>query len=157
MSRIIITLGASAPNFTEKALINGEVDHDFPFSPSDKSFKILFFYTGDFKEENVKLINNFGSVLSNLEELDCKVYGVSVDSIEVHTEFWKQSKFNYDITLFADVSRRISASYSSLSNEGHSVPSIFIIDGKGKIRWYQYSDVEINMNDIVRVVEELKR
>lgn len=156
MSRIIITLGGSAPNFTEKALVKGEADVDVPFSPLDKEFKVLFFYTGDFKEDNAKLISDFGSNLSSFEELNCKVYGVSVDSIEVHTEFWKQRKFDYDITLFADVSRRISASYSSLSSEGHSVPSIFIIDDKGKIRWYQYSDVQINMSDILRVVKLLK-
>lgn len=156
MSRIIIALGASAPNFTEKALVHGEVDIDVPFVPSDKGFKVLFFYTGDFIQKNSELICQFGSKLSSFEELDCKVYGVSVDSIEVHTEFWKQCKFEYDITLFSDVSRRISATYSSLSNEGHSVPSTYIIDNKGKIRWYQYSDVCIDVNDILRVIEALK-
>ncbi len=153
MSRIVIALGADAPSFTADAIIDGELNKNVMFAPREHGFKLLFFYTGDFKEENARLIKK----LDTFHETGYTVYGVSVDSIDVHMA-WLDSmnmKTNY-ITLFTDVSRRISAVYSALSSDGPSIPSIYIIDNFGKLRFIQYTDAEMDLELLCKMVEGLK-
>ena len=151
MNRIEIALGADAPNFTADAIIDGEVNKNVMFAPRENGFKLLFFYTGDFKDVNSELIERLNTFH------DCKVYGVSTDSIDVHVAWLKSMNiFKNHITLFSDENRRISAMYASLSAKGPCIPSMYIIDNLGKLRFIQYTDAKMVLGYLNTVLHSFK-
>jgi len=163
MSRVVIAINASAPNFLGEAIVEDKIDKDVPFCPLDKGYKILFFYKGNFISSCADVINGFAKEKENFERVNCKIYGASVDGIDSHLAWCQMSREGGGIkgvnfTLFSDVSRRISSIYSALSPEGPPHSCTFIINEKGKIKWYSFGDVNVKreMDNLFKIIYDLQ-
>lgn len=145
MSRVIVTPGHQAPNFTCNYIIGDEVVKDFHFSPCDGNYKILVFYSGDFNPMSEKDICSLNAFSDRY-----KIYAISTDTIHIHKAWLdhlnKSLGDSLRIPLISDSSRSISALYSSINKNGTSNRSFFIIDKKGTIIYHSSCDDEVNLN-----------
>lgn len=162
MSRFILGIGASAPNINADALVDGEIDKDVPFSPHEDGYKLLFFYNGDFSFVSFTELTELKNKQKEFEELNCKIYGISLDSVNIHYVWSKKPENQAGIsginfTIFSDATRRISATYGLVTPEGTCNNASIIINKTGNIVWYNVSDPTIgrNINEIIRILQAL--
>lgn len=167
-----LLIGKKAPDFTTQAVhANGEIVGDFNFrSAIDGKYAVLFFYPLDFTFVCPSEILAMSNRTAKLEELGCKVVGVSVDSHWTHNA-WRNTPVSEGgigevaFTLAADMSRSISKDYGILAKggdhfypKGTSMRATFVIDQKGIVRHMVVNDEPLgrNMDEVVRIVEALQ-
>ena len=167
-----LLIGKKAPDFTTQAVhANGEVVGDFNFhSAIDGKYAVLFFYPLDFTFVCPSEILAMSNRTAKLEELGCKVVGVSVDSHWTHNA-WRNTPVNdggigeVAYTLAADMTRSISKDYGILAKggdhfypKGVSMRATFVIDQKGIVRHMVVNDEPLgrNMDEVVRIVEAIQ-
>lgn len=153
----MIKINSPAPEFTEKAFING-VEKVINLSDYKSKWVILFFYPADFTfvcpTELGKLADNY----EKFKSLNCEVISVSTDTVFVHKAWHDHSPTINKIRfpMLADPTRRVCMDYETLITEGGdgglSLRATFIIDPDGIIKAY-----EVNNNDIGRSIDELLR
>jgi peroxiredoxin Q/BCP len=95
---------------------------------------------------------HFRDNISEIQQYNAVVLGVSVDDTDTHKKFKEEHKLNY--TLLADPSKTVSAQYSGLSESGLSKRFTFIIDKNGIIKKI-YPNVDVNEN-YKEIIEYLK-
>ena len=81
--------------------------------------------------------------LSDFENLDCKVFGISTDS-PFALDAWAKEQ-GYQFPLLSDYNRDVSTAYDCIYPEllgfkGVSKRSAYVIDREGKIRYAYVSD-----------------
>ncbi len=158
-----------APNFEAKTT-EGDVNfHNY----LDKSWGILFSHPKDFTPVCTTELGYMAKIEKEFKSRNCKLIGLSVDSIEDHIN-WKKdieetqnAKVNYP--LIADQDLTIAKLYNMLpaeeSNDGErtaltnaTVRSIFLIDPEKKIRMMLTYPMTTgrNFNEIIRVLDSIQ-
>ena len=158
-----------APNFEAKTT-EGDVNfHNY----LDKSWGILFSHPKDFTPVCTTELGYMAKMEKEFKSRNCKLIGLSVDSIEDHIN-WKKdieetqnAKVNYP--LIADQDLTIAKLYNMLpaeeSNDGErtaltnaTVRSIFLIDPEKKIRMMLTYPMTTgrNFNEIIRVLDSIQ-
>lgn len=106
---------------------------------------VLAFFPGAFTSVCTKEMCTFRDSMANLNKLNAKVLGVSVDQPFSNAQFAKENNLNFD--LLSDLNREMSTSYGGLHQDFVNVPglvaskrSVFIIDKEGTIRYAWVSD-----------------
>jgi len=72
-------------------------------------YKVIYFYPKDDTPGCTLETNDFNSLYSKFKKIDCKVYGISKDSIESHMKFKKKYKIKFD--LLSDEKKEVIKSY----------------------------------------------
>ena len=158
MSLIIIDIGAKAPDFSLPSTIGDK------FTLSEHQGKenvVLSFYVFDFSPVCTKELCSFRDGLADLEQLNAKVVGISVDSMWSHKAF--AQSLNIKFPLLSDFNKEISRSYGVLYEDlrglrGISKRSIFVIDKQGIVRYRWVSEEpgrEPNYTEIQEVLKSL--
>lgn len=158
-----------APNFEAKTT-EGDINfHNY----LDKSWGILFSHPKDFTPVCTTELGYMAKIEKEFKSRNCKLIGLSVDSIEDHIN-WKKdieetqnAKVNYP--LIADQDLTIAKLYNMLpaeeSNDGKrtaltnaTVRSIFLIDPEKKIRMMLTYPMTTgrNFNEIIRVLDSIQ-
>lgn len=135
MSAIIVDVGVKAPDFTLPSTIGDK------FTLSEhlgKENVVLSFYVFDFSPVCTKEMCSFRDGLTDLEKLNAKVVGISVDSMWSHKAFAQSLDIKFP--LLSDFNKEISRSYGVLYEDlrglrGISKRSIFVVDKEGIIRY----------------------
>ncbi|HKZ39793.1 MAG TPA: peroxiredoxin [Candidatus Hodarchaeales archaeon] len=122
--------GTAAPNFTLK---NQEGS---PMSLADFKGKwvVLYFYPKDFTNGCTIQAHGFTRDMALYEKKSAVVVGVSVDSVQSHTEFCDKEGISFK--LLADEDKKVSDLYGSLNKRGDTAMAArntFVIDPKGTI------------------------
>ena len=124
---------------------------------------MLVFYPFDFTYVCPTELIAFSEAVSQFDEVNAKIIGVSTDSHHTHLAWVKTPRTEgglgkIEYPLLADFSKEISRKYGVLVEDakdgmyGAALRGIFIIDEKGKIR-----SMQINDDSVGRSVDETLR
>jgi len=174
-----VLVGKKAPAFKATAVVNGgEIIKDFSLEQFlGKQYVILFFYPADFTFVCPTEIVAFQDRLSEFEDRDTAVIGVSVDSEFSHWK-WLQTARNdggikgVTYPLVSDFTKTISHNFDVLAgsydydNDGNArfegapqaYRGLFLIDRQGVVRHQVVNDMPIgrSIDEALRVVDALQ-
>lgn len=131
----MVEIGDKAPDFTLPSHLDQKVTLSQHFG---KDNVVLAFYVLDWTPVCTTEMCDFTTSMQDLQKVNAKVYGVSVDHVFSH-KAWAE-KHNIKIPLLSDFNKEVSKKYGVLYDEilglrGVSKRSIFIIDKKGVVRY----------------------
>src|SRR6202043_1907053 len=123
-------VGSTAPDFTLKSRENNPVSlHDFK-----GKWVVLYFYPKDFTSGCTVEAHNFQRDLTQYEQKNAVIVGVSMQDEDSHQKFCTKEGLSFK--LLADTKSEVSTQYDSVMNMGVvklSSRHTFLIDPKGKV------------------------
>ncbi len=160
-----VLVGKPAPDFTVPAVLgNGEIVEQFNFKEATKGkYSLVFFYPLDFTfvcpSELIALDNR----ISNFQERNVEVIGVSIDSHFTHNA-WRNTPIakggigQVKYTLAADMAHDICKAYDVESAGGVAFRGAFVIDKEGVVRSQIINDLPLgrNIDELLRIVDALQ-
>jgi thioredoxin-dependent peroxiredoxin len=154
-------IGSPAPDFTLPSNLDGG-KKSISLSDLKGQRTVLYFYPGDFTQGCTIEAQNFQRDIEKYKNLNVKIVGVSVDSIDKHLDFGKT--YNLEFPLASDVGGQVSNKYGTLLDLGFigkfSNRQTYIISPDGKID-YVFTDVEGRLakhsDEVLAKLEELKK
>ncbi|MGH9300698.1 MAG: peroxiredoxin [Acidimicrobiales bacterium] len=123
-----VGVGDAAPAFT----LAGTGGRNYSLSDFEGKAVVLVFYPGDNTPVCTRQLCSYTHDMSQFEELDVTVLGISPQDVSSHEKF-AQSK-ELKMPLLADTDKTVGQSYSILGPMGFYRRSIFVIDAQGIIR-----------------------
>ncbi|MBA3954378.1 peroxiredoxin [Candidatus Dependentiae bacterium] len=150
-------IGDNAPHFKADST-RGTIA--FPEQYTGK-WVIFFSHPADFTPICTTEFKKLASMIGDLDKLNCKLVGISVDSAYTHDRWIKnlekdiENKQKITFPVVADTSRRIAKSYGMIhpkASATQTVRSVFFIDPKGTIRAIFYYPITNGRN-----FDEIKR
>jgi len=156
MSTIAIDVGVKAPDFTLPSTVGDKFTLSEHFG---KENVVLSFYVFDFSPVCTKEMCSFRDGLADLEKLNARVVGISIDSLWSHKAF--AQSLNIKFPLLSDFNKEISRRYGVLYEDlrglrGVSKRSVFVIDKEGVIRYRWVSEEPGNEPNYAEVQNILK-
>ena len=152
-----------APEFTAQAVMPDNTFKEIKLSDYKGKYVALFFYPLDFTFVCPSEIIAFDKQLSQFNEKNCEVLGVSVDSHFSHLA-WKNTPINkggignVQYPLVADISKQISRDFGVLHDESVALRGFFLIDQQGIVKHSLVNDLSLgrNIDEAVRILEALQ-
>ena len=151
-------VGKQAPEFELEGYFKGEFKK-YPLSVYRGKWVLLLFYPLDFTFVCPTEVLNFSAAADKFAQLNCQVFGISVDSSYVH-KAWVDAKredgglggsLNYP--LLSDLNKVAARDYEILlENEGVALRGLFLINPDGAIM-----HATINSLSVGRSVTEAMR
>jgi thioredoxin-dependent peroxiredoxin len=123
-------VGSTAPEFT----LNSQEGTPVNLKDYRGKWVVLYFYPKDFTSGCTVEAHNFQRDLSQYQQKNVVILGVSVDSADSHKQFCTKEGLNFK--LLADTDHKVSTDYDSLTSFGTvkvSARHTFIINPEGKI------------------------
>jgi peroxiredoxin len=155
-----IEIGKKAPDFT----LYDTDKRERRLSEFSGKNVVLAFYPGAFTGVCTKEMCNFRDSLSNFNNLNAQVIGISVDGPFSNKAFADQNKLNFP--LLSDFNRQVVRLYdvyldnfAGLIGYGAAKRSVFVLDKQGVVRHKWVSEnpgVEPNYDEVLKAVESLK-
>jgi len=153
-----------APDFAAQAVMPDNSFAELKLSSYRGKYVVLFFYPLDFTFVCPSEIIAFDKVLSQFEEKNAQVIGVSVDSHFTHWA-WKNTPrdqggigpINYP--LVSDLNKSISRDFGVLlEDQGIALRGLFLIDKEGVIRHGLVNDLPLGRSvaEALRVLDALQ-
>ena len=122
-----VKVGESAPDFTLMSHLGVPVSlNDF----RGKKSIVLYFYPKDDTPGCTKQACSFRDAMSEYQNKDVVVLGVSVDDEASHQQFTQ--KYNLNFPLLADTEKTLVKAYD-VDGGGYAKRVTYVIDGNGKI------------------------
>ena len=125
---------AKAPNIKLSSTNNSK----FNLKNSSGNFIIIYFYPKDDTPGCTLETKDFNKLIPHFRELNCKVYGISKDSLDSHNKFKK--KYNIKFDLLSDQDKKVLKKYKVWRKKRFMgrefmgvIRSTFLIDKKGRI------------------------
>eukprot|EP00759_Apiculatamorpha_spiralis_P020542 PhF_6_TR25839/c1_g1_i1/m.36504 len=159
----VATVRREAPQFTAKAVINGEINN-LTLADYKGKYVVLLFYPLDFTFVCPTEITAFSDRAAEFEKLGAQVLAISVDSAYSHLAWTKQPRNQgglgeMKIPLVADITKEISKDYGVLiDEEGIALRGLFIIDPKGTVRQITINDLPIgrSVDETLRLLQAVQ-
>ena len=128
-----LQIGDEAPDFTLETHNEGELNLAWY---RGRNNVVLAFYPGDFTVVCSNHISSYNKIADKLIEYDCKLFGISVDSIDCH-KAWAKSMGGLTFPLFSDYfpHGEVAKKYGVLTERGNTFRTVFLIDKQGIIRF----------------------
>ncbi|VDN96857.1 unnamed protein product [Rodentolepis nana] len=153
-------IGKPAPEFTCKALVDGEIK-DVSLSDYKGKYVVLFFYPMDFTFVCPTEIIAFNDRAKEFAEKNCQLLACSTDSAYCHHGWNNVSRKDggiqgMQIPMLADTTQEISRNYGVLIEEqGIALRGLFIIDNKGILRQITVNDLPVgrSVDEALRLLE----
>ncbi|HSH10886.1 MAG TPA: peroxiredoxin [Ilumatobacter sp.] len=145
-----VGVGDRAPDFTLPGTGGGSYSlADFLGKPI-----VLVFYPGDDTAVCTKQLNAYNDGLSQFDELDAQIVGVSAQDLSSKEAF--SAKHGFEFPLLADVDKEVAAAYGTLGPIGFPRRSIFIIDREGIIRYAHRAIAGLTFRPVSELIDELE-
>jgi peroxiredoxin Q/BCP len=98
-----------------------------------KHVLVIYFYPKDETPGCTKEACSFRDAHQDFEYMNCKVFGISSDSVKSHLDFANKYKLNFD--LLADVQSNIRKSFGVPGNLFGLIPGrvTYVVDLEGKV------------------------
>uniref|UniRef100_A0A182IPM1 thioredoxin-dependent peroxiredoxin n=1 Tax=Anopheles atroparvus TaxID=41427 RepID=A0A182IPM1_ANOAO len=148
-----------APSFKGTAVVDNDF-REIKLEDYRGKYLVLFFYPLDFTFVCPTEIIAFSDRIKDFKALNAEVVGVSVDSHFSHLA-WVNTprkagglgKLQYP--LLADLTKKISADYGVLLDEGISLRGLFIIDPNGVVRQITINDLPVgrSVDETLRLIK----
>lgn len=147
-----ISAGDAAPDFTLRST-DGEM---VSLSAQQGSPVVLAFFPASFTGVCQTEMCTFRDSLAEFNDMQAKVYGISVDPPFSQAEFHKQNALTFP--LLSDLNRETVAAYGVTLSDLAGIPgydvaqrSVFVVDKGGKVAWAWVSDSPLNEPDYAAV------
>ncbi len=153
----LLRIGDSAPDFTAKGILGGQVGEYSPASFKSK-WLVLFFYPADFTFICPTEVTGFSKMAEAFTAESSAILGVSVDSIDSHRS-WAEELGGLNYPLLSDEAKTLSRAYGVLDEkEGVALRATFIINPAGVICYQVVSHVNVgrSVEETLRVVQALR-
>ena len=150
----ILKAGTKAPDFTLKSTPDQSVSlKDFRGRPV-----VLAFYPADWSPVCADQMGLYAQVMPEFKKFDAEVMGISVDGAWSHLAFSKDRKLNFPLLADFEPKGAVSRLYGAYEpSVGEAARALFVIDGKGVIRWSFLSPDGVNpgADGILSALEKL--
>lgn len=136
-----LKIGDSAPDFSLETHNEGELNLKWY---QGRKNVVLAFYPGDFTMVCSNQIPAYNKMLNELENLDCQLFAISVDSIACH-KAWAKSLGGINFPLMSDYfpHGEVASKYGVLNSRGYADRTVFLIDKNGIIQFIDSLDFNI--------------
>ncbi|XP_058128277.1 peroxiredoxin-2 [Anopheles ziemanni] len=148
-----------APSFKGTAVINNDF-REIKLEDYRGKYLVLFFYPLDFTFVCPTEIIAFSDRIQDFKALNTEVVGVSVDSHFSHLAWVNTPRKagglgKLEYPLLADLTKKISADYGVLLEEGISLRGLFIIDPNGVVRQITINDLPVgrSVDETIRLIK----
>jgi peroxiredoxin len=151
----ILKPGSKAPDFTLKTTPDQSVSlRDFRGAPV-----VLAFYPADWSPVCSDQMGLYAQVMPEFKKFDAEILGISVDGIWTHLAFAKDRNLNFPLLSDFEPKGAVSKAYGAYEDRvGESARALFVLDGKGIVRWSFLSPDGVNpgADGILSALEKLK-
>jgi peroxiredoxin len=120
---------------------------------------VLVFYPADWSPVCGDQLALYSQVLPLFDGFDAQVLAISVDGIWCHSAFAKDRKLRFPLLSDFEPKATVAKAYGVYdSQKGHNQRALFVIDGKGLIRWSYVSPPGVNpgADGILRALESIE-
>jgi len=152
----LLPAGTKAPPFSLKSTPDQSVSlSDFKGHPV-----ILAFYPADWSPVCGDELAIFNQVLPEFKKYNAELLGISVDSAWSHVAFAQSRNLHFPLLSDYNPKGELAAKYGVyLPKDGEAARALFVIDGKGVIRWSYLSPIEVNpgADEILQALEALQK
>lgn len=143
-------------DFSTASVINGEIE-DYSFDGEGTT--VLAFFPGAFTPPCTEEMCSFRDKMSEFEELDAEVVGISVDTPFALQEFADKNDLNF--RLASDTSKEISEQYgvrTVFPDTGHEIAerAVFLVKD-GEIIYREVMDDPHNLPDLEKLKQEVQK
>ena len=153
----LLRIGDSAPDFTAKGILGGQVADYSPASFKNK-WLVLFFYPADFTFICPTEVTGFSKMTKAFTDQGAAILGVSVDSIDSHRS-WAEELGGLNCPLLGDEAKSLSRAYGVLDEkEGVALRATFIVDPDNTIQHVSVNNLNVGRNpdEILRILDGLQ-
>jgi peroxiredoxin len=148
--------GTPAPDFTLRSTPDQTVSlREFRGQPV-----ILAFYPADWSPVCGDQMALYNEILPEFLHFNAELIGISVDGIWCHLAFAKDCKLRFPLLSDFEPKGAVARAYGVYrEQDGVSERALFVIDGKGIIRWGYVSPIGVNpgADGIIAALEELQQ
>lgn len=159
-----VLVGKHAPDFSAKAVVNGDIKQHFKLTDFRGKYVVLFFYPLDFTFVCPTELHAFQEKIESFRKLNCEVIACSIDSHFSHVAWLNTPKKDGGIEgvkypLVSDINKTIARDYDVLiPGEGIALRGTFLIDKEGIVRHQSVNDNSLgrNVDEALRLLEALQ-
>ena len=144
-------VGERAPEFT----LPGTGGRTYSLSDYTGQPVVLVFYPGDDTPVCTKQLSSYNDDLSQFDELDAQVIGISAQSVDSHEAF--ANKHGFEFPLLADTDKTVAGLYGTLGPIGFPRRSVFIVDADGVIRYAHRAIAGLTFRPVSELIGELEK
>jgi len=160
----MVLVNQEAPDFTEKAVVDGQVVDGFKLSDQRGKYVVLFFYPLDFTFVCPTELHAFQGKLEEFKKRNVEVIGVSTDSWFSHLAWLNTPKNQGGIEgvtypLVSDFNKNISKAYDVLfEGLGAAYRGLFLIDKNGVVQHQVVNNLPLgrSVGEALRMVDALQ-
>ena len=106
---------------------------------------ILAFYPADWSPVCGDQMALYNQVLDAFKEHDAQLLGISVDSRWCHGAFANDRRLRFPLLADFEPKGEVARKYGAYrAQDGTSERALFVIDGKGIVRWAYVSPIDVN-------------
>lgn len=153
-------IGKKAPKWEGTAVVDGDFK-EIKLSDFKGKYLVFFFYPLDFTFVCPTEILAFSDRVDEFRRLNTEVVAASVDSHFTHLAWINTPRKeggleNIRIPLLSDLTHEIAKDYGVyISDLGHTLRGLFIIDGKGVLRQITMNDLPVgrSVDETLRLVQ----
>ncbi|CAN5586520.1 redoxin domain-containing protein [soil metagenome] len=148
--------GTPAPDFT----LHVTPDQKLSLSELRGRPVILAFYPADWSPVCGDQMALYNEILSEFQEHNAEMIGISVDGVWCHEEFAKVRKLHFPLMADFEPKGAVAKLYGAYrAAEGISERALFVIDKNGLIAWSYLSPIGMNpwAGGILEALEKLSK
>ena len=158
-----IQIGEVAPNFISLGVYKNKLGKIRLSDYHGKKYVILIFYPANFISISTTELITLSDRTSEFRKLSTQILAISVDSPFSHIHYLLSTRsqggleeLNYP--LISDLNQNITNKYKLLTNEGLSLPGVFIIDKEGIIQYYTVNNLLCgrSVNELLRILQSIQ-
>ena len=158
-----IQIGEVAPNFISLGVYKNKLGKIRLSDYHGKKYVILIFYPANFISISTTELITLSDRTSEFRKLSTQILAISVDSPFSHIHYLLSTRsqggleeLNYP--LISDLNQNITNKYKLLTNEGLSLPGVFIIDKEGIIQYYTVNNLLCgrSVNELLRILQSVQ-
>jgi peroxiredoxin 2/4 len=156
-------IGKLAPNFLTLGVYRKKLGRIRLSDYRGKKYVILIFYPANFTPVSPTELIALSDRIKEFRELSTQILAISIDSPFSHLRSLLSSReegglkdLNYP--LISDLTHSIVKDYKLLTEEGFSLPGLFIIDKEGVIQYYNVNNLLCgrSINEILRILKSIQ-
>ena len=158
-----VLVNKPAPDFSETAVINGEIKENFTLSQFKGKYVLLFFYPLDFTFVCPTELHAFQEQLGTFKGKNTEVIAVSTDSWFSHAAWLNTPKEKGGIEgvqypIVSDFNKIIARDYDVLLEGGMALRGLFLIDKEGIVQHQVVNNLPLgrSVGEALRMVEALQ-
>lgn len=153
----MLTEQSTAPQFS----LPNEVEEAITLASANTRFTLLYFYPKDDTPGCTTEACGLRDVFTEIQNLDCTIYGVSKDSPAKHTKF--KEKYNLPFSLLADESTDMINAYGAWQEKsmyGKKYMGIarmsYLLDGDTVVKVYPKVKPKDHADEIIKDLQSLQ-